>query len=411
VRSSKGKEEPKTAKLQKKVPAAKSEPAPTYDPPNVPFRKEPKIKSSAADKKAIEKGRERAARQEAERKKQVAGPKGKRHAFDHSEEEPSLAERARKDLAHGHERHDAFHGGYHKDEKGVKAVRHLRGRSANQNFHGTMHGGASFVSKPHEAAADDHEPEHWGKRHEAAYSIAAAMGAHHMVLPGFESKFHDHDQMDKSDKDIVHPDEHDLAHEGDFDQEGNMVGPPKKMRMARYHAGKATHVVQHEPNHVTVGDATDAQLEGVDHEHRVHGLVMHLLQSNSDGHEDNVMIHGEGHPILIDHDLSFASEHTKGTRQEKGKTGLRSVFQPGGKLDYTANAPKGEDGKPLPIEFPERMQKTLQWLAMGGHSEKGKHHMGLSDDDAKELQTNARELMTHGIDGVLERRHLNEKNV
>jgi hypothetical protein len=276
-----------------------------------------------------------------------------------------------------------------------------------------MHGGSSFISKPHESAAEHHEPEHWGKRHEATYALAAAMGAHHMVLPGFESKFHDHDQMDKADRSPVHPDDEDLAHEGDFDKEGKQVGPPKRLTMARFHAGKKTHVVQHEPNHTIVGDATEEQLAGVDHDHRLHGMVMHLLQSNGDGHEDNVMIHGSGHPILIDHDLSFSSAHTQGGKQKHGKTVVRSVFSPGGKLDYTANAPKGKDGKAVPVgtEFPERIKKTLEWVADGGHSTKGKQHMGLSDEDAAELRQNAMELLEHGLEGTLERRHLNMDNV
>jgi len=403
-------QEPKTKDYRKAAQAApkspsvprpqKAEPAPVDD------RREP----TPAERERIQKA---SAAMKAQMEKERAGPKGRFHAFDHSEEEPSLAEKTRQDLSAGHERHGTFHEGYHKDEQGVRSIRHLRGRSSNRVFHGQMHGGASFISKPHESASEDHEPEHWGRRHEATYALASAMGAHHMVLPGFESKFHDDDQIDQAERHIPHPDEDDLAHEGEVNKDGRLVVPPKRFTMPRFHAGKKTHVVQHEPNHVTVGDATDEQLAGVDHEHRLHGMIMHLLQSNGDGHEDNVMIHGSGHPILIDHDLSFASEHTRGGRQKHGKTVIRSVFSPGGKLDFTANAPKGDDGKPLPIgtEFPERIMKTLKWLALDGHSQKGKHNMGLSKEDAKELATNAQELLKHGLEGVLERRHLHMDNV
>lgn len=408
VRQAKGEPEPKTANIRKggtgsvsasepqqgSASAKKSLAAPVDDRPAPTPAESAKMRAEKAANAAA-------------RAATLAGPAAKNHAFDHSEEKPTLSERTRADLGKAHERHEAFHAGYH-DEKGKLAqVRHLQGRSANQNFHGSMVGGHSFISKPHASAADDHEPEHWGARHEATYSLAAMMGAGHMALPGFESKFHGHDQI--PDK-VPHPDERDLAHEP---EPGEKNQTPKRLTMPRFHAGNPTHVVQHEPNHVTVGDATDEQLAGVDHEHRLHGMVMHLLQSNGDGHEDNVMIHGSGHPILIDHDLGFASENTKGLRQKHEKTAIRSVFSPGGKLDFTKTAPKGEDGKPTPVgkNFPERMKKTLEFLALGGHSEEGEHNMGLSPDDAKELMNNARDLLKHGLEGTIERRHKIMENV
>jgi len=136
-------------------------------------------------------------------------------------------------------------------------------------------------------------------------------------------------------------------------------------------------------------------LTKVDDEHRLHGMIAHALFGNRDGHRDNVLIHESGHPVLIDHDLSLSSHYSRSYDESKGGKSLKSVFAPGGLLDYRVN--RSED---VGMNYPPRMKKTLEWLASGGHS-KGKDAMDLSKDDARELQDNAKSLLANGLEGHL----------
>jgi len=331
--------------------------------------------------------------------------------------EASLASRARPDLPSASDRHTSFTSSYHDKDAVNKTLHHIKG-SSNVVFHGTLNNGAKYISKPHEGVA--HQPrfdpgeeldtagkpqprEPLGaasfkilkdelpdaaKRHDATYSIMAAMGAHHMVTPGMQTNVHARHQISGSD-----PQESDSE--------------AKRLTMPTYHAGSPTHVQQFIDDAKTVRASSKEELNNVDLDHRLHGLVAHVLFGNGDGHANNVMIHKSGHPVLIDHDITLGSAQARGYKEHFGKEAVRSVFTPGGRLDYQAKLDKDESGNMIPIgsNFPPRMKETLQRIADGYFSDKGEGNLSLSDDDNRELQRNASALLRHGLEGTLERRH------
>lgn len=326
------------------------------------------------------------------------GP-GKMAEFEH--DAPSLASRTRPELGSAADRHNSFHGAYHrkdarthtKDRK--KRIRALGG-SSNVAFDAHLESGQRYIAKPHKGAAwghsrdpfgndissEDrdamsaaHEPHEWHRRHGSMYNVMSAMGAHHMVPVGFGSKMHGHL------KDTLQPDEEDSAH--------------KSRRMASTHADGDAHIQEHVGDHEVVGSASDKKLAGVDDEHRLHGMVAHTLFGHSDGHKENVLIHGSGHPIMIDHDFVLGSHYSKKTNEIEGMPAIVSVFAPGGKLDYRAN--RSDD---VGVNFPPRMKKTLEWLASGGHMG-GDDALSMSHGDSRSLRENAKNLLKHGLEGVL----------
>lgn len=315
--------------------------------------------------------------------------------------EPSLAARVRPDLGSAEDRHNAFKQAYlhpkarteTKDRK--TRIRANRG-SSNVTFSGQIEGGQSFIAKPHAGAAwgyatdpfgneipteerkkmsAAHEPQEWSRRHGAMYEVMASMGAHHMVPVGIQGKMH------SNLKETLAPDEEDPAH--------------KAQRMAWTHAGQDAHIQEHVGPHEVVGTASDATLAKVDPEHRLHGIVAHMLFGHSDGHKENVLVHESGHPILIDHDFMLDSHYSKQMAEMEGLPTVVSVFGPGGKLDYRAN--RSDD---VGVNYPPRMKATLQWLAGGGHM-KGKDRLDISKGDAQVLQQNARNLLDLGLEGTL----------
>lgn len=316
-------------------------------------------------------------------------------------DEPSLASRTRPDLASPADRHKSFHDAYHDRNAANKSLRQHQKGSLNVVFHGQMNSGHQYIAKPHEGIGhrdlDTMSPEtlrglkddavHAGNRHDATYELMSAMGAHHMVVPGVTTNMHGRHQFKGPDPDA------------DDD-------PKKRMTMAAHHAGGLAHVQEFVPGAVNVHDATQDQLDKVDSEHRLHGMVSHLLFGAQDGHSNNVMIHPEGHPVMIDHDMTLATPQAEVNKAVFGKETLRSAFAPGSKLDYQAKLPKDSSGQVIPVgtNFPPRMKETLQRVVEGYYGS-GHGHLGLPDKDHAALQKNAHELLLYGVEGVLGRRH------
>jgi hypothetical protein len=264
----------------------------------------------------------------------------------------------------------------HPDRK-IMAQKKIGG-AANHVLHLDAEDGHSYVVKPHATAAAHHEPDKWAARNHAAAAVLEAMGVGHMGVEGFHG---DHD-------------------------------------------GSPAQVYGFAGDTIRATDATESELARVDGLHRVHGLIHHVLFSNSDGHHGNVLIHAKTmHPILIDNDLSLASEQTKIRRDPNtykenrdGRTAVRSVFAPGEDLDYRRGRhvdpatgevrELGEIGTDFEALSP-RLHKTLVWLAAGGHAaHENEGGLGLDPEDAMELQKNARDLLAHGLEQTLARRHL-----
>lgn len=322
--------------------------------------------------------------------------------------EPSLASRTRPDLPSAAERHSSFSNSYHDPSAVSKKLDRHKG-STNIVFHGELGNGDRYVVKPHEGIAHsprfspakdelplddktfqamkDEAPDN-ARRHDATYSIMAAMGAHHMVAPGMQTNVHGRHQFSGPDP-------------GEGDDEGT------RLTMASHHAGGLAHVQQFIGDTRTAKASSKASRDGVDAEHRLHGVVAHLLFGNGDGHGQNVLIHKSGHPVLIDHDITLASSQARGYKEHFGKPVVRSVFAPGGYLDYQAKLPKDETGQVVPVgtNFPPRMKETLQRIADGHYSSSGEGNLGLSDADHSELKKNAMSLLLYGVEGTLASRH------
>lgn len=322
-------------------------------------------------------------------------------------DEPSLASRARPDLPAADVRHKNFVSSYTDPKATNKTLRRHGKGSLNVVFHGQLANGGGYIAKPHEGIGhrdrfhpdeqsrlDDatfnqlkgEAPEN-ARRHNATYDLMSAMGAHHMVVPGMQANMHQRHQFKGADPDEFDSDE-------------------KRLTMASHHAGGLAHVQEFMPDAKPVSQSSPEELAKVDHEHRLHGMVSHLLFGNGDGNTGNVMIHKSGHPVLIDHDITLGSSQAQAYKQHFGKDAIRSVFAPGGPLDYQAQLPKDSSGQVIPVgtNYPPRMKEVLQ-RAAEGHYDQGPGALDLSPADRAALKMNARQLLSHGLEGTLERRH------
>ena len=318
--------------------------------------------------------------------------------------EPSLASRARPDLPSAAERHKGFVSAYIDPSATNKSLRYKSG-SSNAVFHGQLANGTSYIAKPHEGIAhrerfnqnsplDDatyqqlrNEAPANAQRHDAAYELMSAMGAHHMAVPGMQTNMHQAHQFKGP-----------VPDENDTDQ--------KRMTMAKTHAGGLAHVQEFVPDSKPVMQASPEELDKVDAEHRLHGMIGHLLLGAGDGHSNNVLLHQSGHPVLIDQDATLASSQVQAQKEHFGKDTLRSVFAPGGMLDYQAKMPKDANGQVIPVgtNYPPRMAEVLH-RAAEGYYEKGPGALNLPPQDLAALKKNARDLLSYGLEGTLERRH------
>jgi hypothetical protein len=322
-------------------------------------------------------------------------------------DEPSLASRARPDLPPPDVRHKNFSAAYTDQKASNKSLRRHNGGSANVVFHGQLASGHAYIAKPHEGIGHrdrfhpdetkrlndqtfnelKNEAPHHAARHDATYELMSAMGAHHMVTPGMHANMHQRHQFKGPDPDEFDSDE-------------------KRLTMAAHHAGGLAHVQEFVADAKPVHQSSPEELDAVDAEHRLHGIVSHLLMGNGDGHTANVMVHKSGHPVLIDHDNTLASSVVRGYKEHFGKDSIRSVFAPGGPLDYQAKMPKDASGQVTPVgtNFPPRMKEVLQ-RAAEGYYDSGPGALSLSPEDKAELKKNARHLLSYGLEGTLERRH------
>jgi len=311
--------------------------------------------------------------------------------FEH--EEPSLASRTRPDLPSAAERHRSLVDAYTHPRAKTVHTRHAPGSANNVHF-AKVESGANdrekrIVVKPLKNAGAGHEKDEklanpnwqsdrWASRHNAVYAVAAAMGSHHMVAPGFGGKAHGDDRMGPN------------VRIGEKPAEDASIRD--RMSSVHAHMGEDSHIQEHVHDAVPIWLANEDDLKNVDGEHRLHGIVRHVLFSNNDGNSGNVLLHPSGHTIDVDHDLILSS------RQQSGA--LKRVMTPyaeGGVLDYRHKM----DG--VGKNYPPRMKKTLEWLAAGGHVEDD-HSLGLEKDDALHLQKNARDLLVHGLEKTLARR-------
>lgn len=324
--------------------------------------------------------------------------------------EPSLASRTRPDLGDPKKRQDDLSNQYNDPKTSSKYIEKSKKKSLNVTLKGELGSGKRYIAKPDSGilqrdkggegfdkdtldAAVAEAPDA-SRRHDAVYEIASAMGAHHMVVPGIRSKIHD------------------LGDSGPWSAraikwlKSKIPGyDPNDPYSAKAHAGSDAHIQEFSPDSIDGNSVTKEDLKKVDLEHRVHGLVLHLLFGQQDGHVGNVLIHKKGHPIIIDHDMSLRSRQAIENQREHGAKTIRSAFAPGSQLDYQDKMPKDSQGNPIQFgtNFYPRMKEVLQRIAEGYYS-KGNNKLNISDDDHEELQSNARQLLSYGIEGTLGRR-------
>ena len=247
---------------------------------------------------------------------------------------------------------------------------------ANSIYKAQSNNGTEYMIKPHGTAANGHEPEQWAPRNTAANRLLDRMNASHMGVHGFGANF------------------------------------PKTPGVGVQHSGRPAHVTVLDKDVVTAGRATDAELNNISGEHRLTGLVHHVLTSNPDGHHGNVLINKKhNHPVHIDHDIAFNSVggayHSQPTdKNPEGKRAVMSVYNPGEDLDYTkgmmTDPVTGEKRQAGPVgtNFPPHIAQTLHDAAAGRMSD------GLSAADHDELVNNAKDLLHHGLEGTMARRYL-----
>jgi hypothetical protein len=317
--------------------------------------------------------------------------------------EPSLASRTRPDLAQPAERYSSFHKAYHDPAANNKSLARLVSSSnVNLVYHGELDNGHKYIAKPvsgmwhalqkrgaiGQESLDSYtrDQPNMANRHDATYELMSAMGAHHMVTPGAQSTMHQRHQFGGPDPD---------PNANEF----------QRREVASGVAGEPAHVNEFMPGLETVGRSSQGELDKVDSDHRLHGMVAHLLFGNQDGHHENVMIHQSGHPVLIDHDMALDSVNARGNMRKYGTHSVKSVFTPGGVLDYQAKLPKDSNGKMIPVgtNYPPRMKEVLDRVADGYYTN-GPGKLNLSPGDARDLQNHARDLLTHGLEGTLDRR-------
>jgi hypothetical protein len=301
----------------------------------------------------------------------------------HDTGQPTLAQQTRPDLPHGHIRQQQHMERYNDQQASAENVRHL-GDSRNAVFHSRMSNGHQAILKPLATIDPTHQPERIGAKNAHLYDFLSAVGAHHMGTPNFVGTFHGHGQLTKR---HPYPDESDT--------------PEKQLKMARSHAGQPAHVVEFSPGE-NLSHSSQGDIDAVDDQHRMIGAVAHVLHSQTDGHGGNIRLsrgqNGKVHPVLFDNDIGGESHAQRAWREMHGKESVRSHFLPGGKLAYDKN------GMQWGTNFPPEVQAQLHSYVRGEHF--GQH--GIHPDDASLIQRNAHELLTHGLEGTLANRAINQ---
>lgn len=256
---------------------------------------------------------------------------------------------------------------------------------ANTTLHGKIHvpgkGAEPFFAKPHGGMhpemASDEIADAIGKRQEATYRLGSMMGMSHMLIPG---------------KNVLLPGKaHAAMKAEDIKKNGYHLGSQALVTKGMDAAPLFRH------------DHRDLR-EELKPEEVQNAMLFHALTGHRDGHEGNVLIRrsdsGQAHPVLMDWDYSFHPHEGEDAQEvEDRKKLIRSVFAPGGSLDYQKIA--GPVGK----NFSPRTKSTLEWIANGGHKHP-EHGLGLSDEDAESLSRNANDLLNHGLEGTLAKREV-----
>lgn len=327
-------------------------------------------------------------------------------------EEPSLAARTHPELPSPDKRLEELKRHYLNPEAKNKSLRKLSSDSLNATFLGNIgnaegrEGGYRYIVKPHEGAIAgdiddliDHphgqntidayrrEAQISPRRHDAIYQLMSAMGAHHMAVPGIAANMHGLHQFT-----------------GTAPNEDDKLST--KLRNPVYHAGSPSHVQEFIDDSTTLRHATKEQLNSVDLEHRIHGIVGHLLSGSQDAHRKNILIHPKGYPVIIDHDYTFDTVHQHADPEGEDRESFMSEFAPGGKLNYQEKLPKDENGNPVLVgnNFPPRIKELLERITEG-HFSKGKNKFDMSQDDLDVMERNAWMLLTHGLEGTIDKKY------
>ena len=342
------------------------------------------------------------------------GPEVKFGSFE--SDEPTLAEKMGYERHGGASRAVKLHDSFHDPKHHSHSVRHLRGtgttHSSTHVFHGKMSNGAEYIAKPHESVMEaGFDREDIEALHNATFGFLSMAGAHHMASAGLTHKsdapstFHGESKHPETGKTLYrlrgnHPEPEDSDYEHD-----------KHLTIAAYHSGKRAHVQEFIPGAVDVRRAAledPGKLDAIDGHHRMLGMIAHVLFDNFEGGH-NVMV-ANGHPVLIDHDLSLESDYNKRYSEldasgEKTVRSIRSVFSPGSALDYTKHYPDG-----VGTDFPPEVQKALDFIARDGFSDPdGEHgHLAKKPKHAEALKRNAKLLALHGLEGAMERKNVHK---
>lgn len=307
------------------------------------------------------------------------------------------------------------------------AVRSVTAHTAghlNPVFFARNEDGLNYVVKPHQDRSEhppvdpflahflgimdpvDPEQHLWGSRHMATRRLASHLGIGHFVMPGDEDDIPRNIKQPGREKERLHNLDHYIGRRGFI-----------------------TKMVQTHPYGQHIGDWTRESLDkNIDPKEVMNGAILHLLTGHTDGHNHNIMVGknpktGKAHLVGIDNDMTFHSVRDLGRgRPERAivpddpgrgvvgdgklKPLIRSSFlHPNGLLNYSRFIKRipGYESGIIGTNYPPRARKTLEWIAKGKHTDP-EMGLGLSKDDADQLQEYAVEMLTHGFEGALARR-------
>lgn len=194
------------------------------------------------------------------------------------------------------------------------------------------------------------------RRHTAAGRIACAIGCDDMVVPC---------DMVKLEKGV-----------GDVSKE----------------SGQRVMVTQWAKESVPCSAASGEVLSKVDGESRVKGALIHYLTDESDGIARNSLVSDDGKITMLDHSKMFAKFFVG----KKNMDHSRSIFYPGGSLDYKSKIGPMKSVKDLP----PGLFKMVDDLAKMSVSDLASF-LGLKPEEAKLISEKIETLVKHGLDEAI----------
>jgi hypothetical protein len=158
--------------------------------------------------------------------------------------------------------------------------------------------------------------------------------------------------------------------------------------------GERVMVTKWATDSVPCSAASGAALSKVDGDSRLRGALIHYLTDESDGIARNSLVSDDGKITMLDHSKMFAKFFVG----KKNMDHSRSIFYPGGSLDYQKKTGPMKSVKDLP----PGLFKMVDDLAKMSVTELA-DFLGLSSDEAKLVAEKVETLVKHGLDEAIKK--------